>query len=163
MVNLYREIRGEEHDIQVSRPRAIPGLQDTLSLRIYTVPAASRKTLIAMTPRVARRNETKRLDAMLAQSLARFRRTLSHLTDDELTALGRRLALREVRHRWELSGHGLERHRAPLALALLARRRTELDHEREMRTASASRQLRLVETDTGFRTLETPAATEQAA
>lgn len=116
-----------------------------------------------MSPRVARRNETKRLDAILAQSLARFRRMISQLSIEELSALERRIALREIGLRWELGGHGLERHRAPRTLDLLARRRIELGRERQQRAVSATRQLRLVETDTGMRTLETPVTSDQAA
>jgi hypothetical protein len=116
-----------------------------------------------MSPRVARRNETKRLDAMLAQSLARFRRTISHLTDEELNALDRRIVLQEVRHRWEQGSHGLDRHRAPLALGLLARRRTEVSHEREKRAASATHQLRLVEANSGVRAIEPQMSSERAA
>ena len=116
-----------------------------------------------MSPRSARRQETKRLDALLALSLARYRRMLPHLTADELTALERRLTLQEVRHRWELGSHGLARHRAPLALELLSRRRVALVREREQRASTATRQLHLVEVDPGIHTLEPQVSEAQAA
>jgi hypothetical protein len=100
---------------------------------------------------------------MLAMPLARYRRALTHLSDDELTALARRLTLQEIRRRWELGSHGLARHCAPLALELLARRRAALTAEREQRASSATRQLRLVETDSGVFALASQVREEQAA
>jgi hypothetical protein len=84
-----------------------------------------------------KRNETKRLDALLALPLDRFRRALSHLTADELTALNARLLAQQVRNRWARGGFGVARHRSPQELALLARRETALRQERARRLEAA--------------------------
>jgi hypothetical protein len=91
------------------------------------------------------RNAAKRLDAMIALPLARFRRVLTELTPEELSALEARIALHTVKSRWARGGHGIARHRSTLELGLLARRESETRREREARRGAAA-QLRLVET-----------------
>src|SRR5918996_4120874 len=78
-----------------------------------------------------KRNDVKRLDAMIALPLARFRRTLSELTSEELSALEARIAVQSVKSRWARGGHGIARHRSTLELDLLARREDETRRERE--------------------------------
>src|ERR671910_2602820 len=68
------------------------------------------------------RNTTKRLDAMIALPLARFRRTLTELTPEELSALEARIGVQSVKSRWARGGHGIDRHRSTNELGLLARR-----------------------------------------
>ena len=87
------------------------------------------------------RAQRKRLDALLALPLERFRTAVARLTPEELAALDTRIDLMTVKHRWELGGHGLERHRAPLALELLARRQAVV---RQALAASRDPQVRLV-------------------
>src|ERR671912_2796079 len=90
------------------------------------------------------RNATKRLDTMIALPLGRFRRALSELTPEELSALEARIAVQSVKSRWAGGGHGIARHRSPLELDLLARRESETRREREARRGAVA-QLRLVE------------------
>jgi hypothetical protein len=78
----------------------------------------------------------KRMDALLAQSLARFRRTLLGLTREELVALDARIDLLAVKQRWARGSHGLERHRSRNELGRLARRQTEVRRELAARTAN---------------------------
>jgi hypothetical protein len=91
------------------------------------------------------RNAAKRLDAIIALPLARFRRVLTELTPEELSALEARITLHTVKSRWARGGHGIARHRSTLELGLLARRESETRREREARRGAAA-QLRLVET-----------------
>ena len=91
------------------------------------------------------RMNAKRLDAMIALPLGRFRRALSELTPEELSALEARIAVHSVKSRWARGGHGIARHRSTLELGLLARREDETRREREARRGAAA-QLRLVET-----------------
>jgi hypothetical protein len=109
-----------------------------------------------------KRNEAKRLDAMIALPLARFRRALSELTPEELLALETRIAVQSVKSRWARGGHGIARHRSPLQLDLLARRQSETRREREARRGAVA-QLRLVETAPHVRELATADLEERAA
>src|ERR687897_3835463 len=79
------------------------------------------------------RNTAKRLDAIIALPLARFRRALAELTPEELSALEARIAVQSVKNRWARGGHGLARHRSLHDLGLLARRQEEIRHERQVR------------------------------
>ena len=92
-----------------------------------------------------KRNDAKRLDAMIALPLARFRRSLTELTAEELSALEARIAVQSVKSRWARGSHGVARHRSMHELALLARRVDETRREREARRGALA-QLRLVET-----------------
>src|SRR5918997_6191495 len=94
---------------------------------------------------MATRDNTKRLDAMIALPLARFRRALTELTPEELSALEARIALQSVKSRWARGGHGIARHRSLHELDLLARREDETRREHETRRGAVA-QLRLVET-----------------
>ena len=109
-----------------------------------------------------KRNEAKRLDALIALPLSRFRRALSELTPEELSALEARIAVQSVKSRWARSGHGIGRHRSPLELGLLARRESETRREREARRGAVA-QLRLVETAPNVRELATADLEERAA
>jgi hypothetical protein len=109
-----------------------------------------------------KRNEAKRLDAMIDLPLARFRRALSELTPDELSALEARIRVQGVKSRWARGGHGIARHRATLELDLLARRQSETRREREARRGAVA-QLRLVETAPYVRELVTADLEERAA
>src|SRR5215218_3382174 len=91
------------------------------------------------------RNTAKRLDSLISFPLERFRRALTELTPDELSALEARIAVQSVKSRWARGGHGLSRHRSMHELGLLARRQAETRRERESRRGAAA-QLRLVET-----------------
>src|SRR5688500_16360808 len=51
-----------------------------------------------------KRNDVKRLDAMIALPLARFRRALSVLTSEDLAALEARIAVQSVKSRWARGG-----------------------------------------------------------
>src|SRR5215207_5438263 len=92
-----------------------------------------------------KRNEAKRLDAMIALPLARFRRALGELTSEELSALEARIAVQSVKNRWARGGHGIARHRSLPELGLLARRQEETRRERQVRRGAPA-QLHLVET-----------------
>jgi hypothetical protein len=116
-----------------------------------------------MTNKVLAARERKRLDAIVAQPLARFRRTLIALTADELTALEKRIAVHMARNQWARGGHGLERHRAISELGLLSRRRAATRHESDLREASEATQLRLVEPETNFVLTPLPEAGVKAA
>src|SRR5215210_5811591 len=96
------------------------------------------------------RNTAKRLDAMITLPLARFRRELTELTPEELSALESRIAVQNVKSRWARGGHGVARHRSTLELGLLARREDETRREQESRRGGAA-QLRLVETTPNVR------------
>ena len=109
-----------------------------------------------------KRNQAKRLDAMIVLPLARFRRALSELTAEELAALEARIAVQSVKSRWERGGHGIARHRSALELDLLARRESEMRHEREARRGAAA-QLRLVDIAPSLRELATTDLEERAA
>ena len=108
------------------------------------------------------RSTVRRLDALIALPLARFRRALTELTFEELAALEARIALQSVKSRWARGGHGIARHRSPLELALLARRADETRRERESRRGAAA-QLRLVDTAPAIRELATADLEERAA
>jgi hypothetical protein len=108
------------------------------------------------------RNEAKRLDAMIALPLARFRRALSELTAEELAALEARIAVQSVKSRWARGGHGIARHRSVLELGLLARRQDETRREREARRGAMA-QLRLVETAPNVHELPVMNSEERAA
>jgi hypothetical protein len=108
------------------------------------------------------RNTAKRLDAIIALPLERFRRALTELTAEELSALEARIALQSVKSRWARGGHGLARHRSLHELGLLARREDETRREREARRGAVA-QLRLVDTAPNIGTLATPDLEERAA
>jgi hypothetical protein len=108
------------------------------------------------------RNTAKRLDGMIALPLAPFRRALSELTLEELSALEARIAVHSVKSRWARGGHGIARHRSTNDLGLLARREEETRREREVRRG-AGVQLRLVETAPHVRELATADREERAA
>ena len=91
-----------------------------------------------------KRTEAKRLDALLALPLDRFRRALTGLTTDELAALETRLTLQQVRIRWARGGFGIARHRSPQNLALMRRREMALRNERKDRAARAPEPIQLV-------------------
>ena len=109
-----------------------------------------------------KRNNAKRMDAMIALPLARFRRALSELTPEELSALEARIAVQSVKSRWARGSRGIDRHRSTLELDLLARREGETRREREARRGAVS-QLRLVETAPNVRELVTADLEERAA
>ena len=109
-----------------------------------------------------KRNNAKRLDAMIALPLARFRRALTELTPEELEALQARIAVQSVKSRWARGGHGLARHRSMHELGLLARRENETRRERQARRGALA-QLRLVETAPTMRELATSNLEERAA
>jgi len=109
-----------------------------------------------------KRNDVKRLDAMISLPLARFRRALSELTSEELAALETRIAVHSVKSRWARGGHGIARHRSPLELDLLARREDATRREREARRGAVA-QLRLVETTPNVLELATTDLEERAA
>jgi hypothetical protein len=109
-----------------------------------------------------KRNHAKRLDAMIALPLVRFRRALSELTPEELSALEARIAVQSVKSRWARGAHGIARHRATLELDLLTRRSEETRREREARRGAVA-QLRLVETAPNVRELATADLEERAA
>ena|SRR5215211_6492279 len=108
------------------------------------------------------RIDAKRLDAMIDLPLARFRRVLTELTAEELTALEARIRVQSVKSRWARGGHGLARHRSVHELELLARRQDEAQRERQTRRGALS-QLRLVETAPTMPGIGTADLEEQAA
>ena len=109
-----------------------------------------------------KRHDAKRLDAMIALPLARFRRVLTDLTPEELSALEARIAVQSVKSRWARGGYGPARHRSMHELALLARRENETRREREARSGVLA-QLRLVEPAANVRELATRNLEERAA
>jgi hypothetical protein len=111
---------------------------------------------------ITNRHTAKRLDAMIALPLARFRRALAELTPEELSALEARITLQSVKNRWARGGHGLARHRSLHELGLLARRQDETRHERQARRGAVA-QLCLVETAPTMRGLRTEELEERAA
>jgi hypothetical protein len=98
----------------------------------------------SVSTRTLKRHEAKRLDALIALPLARFRTAIGRLDAGELAALEDRIELHLVKQRWALGSHGIERHRAPNELALLGRRMDETRHAMAAR-AQATTQLHLVE------------------
>jgi len=108
------------------------------------------------------RHTAKRLDTLIDLPLARFRRALTELTPEELTALESRIALQNVKNRWARGGHGIARHRSVHELGLLARRHDETRRERQARRGALA-QLRLVETALTLRELGTTDLEERAA
>jgi hypothetical protein len=102
-----------------------------------------------MTRTTTKRNETKRMETLLALPLERFRRALTGLTPDELAALEARLMLQRVRSRWARGGFGVARHRSSQDLALLGRRETALRHERDDRAARGPEPIQLVFPEAG--------------
>ena len=109
------------------------------------------------------RREIQCLDALIALPLARFRTAIGRLTHDELAALKRRIELLTVKQRWALGGHGIERHRAPNELGLLARRMAETRREIAARPAAGTTQLRLIEFEPEEREPAAPEPVDQAA
>ena len=107
--------------------------------------------------------ERKRLDAVIALPLDRFRTALKRLTRDELAMLETRIEQLTIKQRWALGSHGIERHRAPNELGLLARRLAETRRAADSRSTISAAQLRLVEPGAGIRELPTVAAVERAA
>ena len=110
----------------------------------------------------ARRYEAKRMDALLALPLARFRRALTDLTPDELSALEARIAVQRVKTHWARGGHGIARHRSANELGLLARREAEMRRERDARRGALA-QLRLIEFAPNVRELAAPDREDRAA
>ena len=108
------------------------------------------------------RNNVKRLDAMIALPLARFRRALMELTPDELEALEAQITLQSVKSRWMRGTQGVARHRVAHDLGLLARRATEIRRERETRRGALT-QLRLVESSATVHELTAPDRQDRAA
>jgi hypothetical protein len=107
----------------------------------------------------------RRLDALLTLPLDQFRRRLAQLTFDELTALDSRISQQEIKQRWALGSHGVERHRAPGELARLARRQSATRRERTARAAAPLAPVRLIDRD-GNEAAESPMVSpleEQAA
>lgn len=107
------------------------------------------------------RRERKQLDTLLALPLARFRTAIARLTPDELTALAARIETLEIKQRWTLGSHGIDRHRAPIELGLLARRDAEV--RQRIARGPAPVQLHLVAEDGALHTPITAAWEEQAA
>lgn len=105
---------------------------------------------------------TRRLDTIIDLPLARFRTAIKRLPTEELEALQARIEQMTVKQRWALGGHGMERHRAPLALELLGRRQAETHRESEARAEATSAQLRLIDLDT-VRAIDVPEVMDQAA
>ena len=110
-----------------------------------------------------KRIETKRMDALLALPLDQFRRALTRLSANELAALESRLGVQRLKHRLARGGFGVERHRSPLALALLSRREAALRSERETRLDAAPKPLQLAFLGRRTTDLATDAAEKQAA
>ena len=115
-----------------------------------------------MSRSMSRQNEAKRLDALLALPLGRFRRALTELTNGELEALENRVALKSVKSRWARGGHGVARHRAANDLGLMARRAAATRREREARRGALT-QLHLVEPASHVHELPAPDQQERAA
>ena len=111
---------------------------------------------------MSRRNHLKRMDALLALPLGRFRRALIELTPDELESLETRIAVQSVKSRWARGGHGVARHRATNELGLLARRAAATRREREARRGALT-QLHLVEPTPNVHELAAPDRQERAA
>src|SRR5215212_7330025 len=109
-----------------------------------------------------KRNDAKRLDAVIALPLGSFRRALTELTPEELSALEARIAVQSVKNRWARGGHGLARHRSLPELGLLARRQEETRRERQVRRGAPA-QLHLVETPPHIRELAPADQEERAA
>lgn len=107
------------------------------------------------------RREKKHLDTLLALPLARFRTAVARLSPDELTTLAARIELLEVKQRWTLGSHGIDRHRAPIELGLLARRQAAV--RRVIARGPAPMQLQLIEGDGALREPVAPLWEEQAA
>ncbi len=108
------------------------------------------------------RNTTKRLDTVIALPLARFRRALTELTPEELSAVEARIGVQSVKSRWARGSHGVARHRSTYELGLLARRQDETRRERVARRGALG-QLRLVEHVPNVRELVAPEREERAA
>jgi hypothetical protein len=107
------------------------------------------------------RRERQRLDTLLALPLARFRTAITRLTPDELTALAERIETLEIKQRWTLGSHGIDRHRVPIELGLLARRDAEV--RRRIAGGPAPVQLHLVAEDGALHAPVTATWEEQAA
>lgn len=116
-----------------------------------------------MSNRRMNRNLTKRLDALIALPLARFRTAIGRLTLDELAELEARIELMTVKQRLALGSHGIERHRAPNELKLLARRMAETQRESEDRAQAPTVQPRLVEFAPVRQVVPTPERLDEAA
>ncbi len=95
------------------------------------------------------RQRHRRLDAVIALPLARFRTAIGALTLEELTALAQRIDVKIVEQRWALGSHGIARHRAPRELELLSRRLVEIQRVVATGSPPASVQLRLLELTPG--------------
>jgi hypothetical protein len=107
------------------------------------------------------RTEAKRFDALAALTLPRFRSVIGKMTLAELAALEQRIALLQVKQRFALASHGIERHRAPNELGLLERRRAAV--RRLIERGPAPVQLHLVEMAGAPIELLVPEWEEQAA
>src|SRR5262245_26926087 len=116
-----------------------------------------------MTNRAPIMKRRKRFDALLGLPLERFRRELTELSAEELTALEERIAVQTMRQRWSLGGHGMERHRAHGELALLERRRLATNLEHKTRESSAVDTRRLVELEPNLVILPASSPNERAA
>ena len=116
-----------------------------------------------MANRILTAKRTKRLDAMLALPLAGFRRHLTELSLEELSALEQRTSVQMMRNRWALGRHGLVRHLAHGEIGLLERRQSAMRLERDFRNASADSSLHLVEQETNLGTLPASDPQERAA
>lgn len=116
-----------------------------------------------MSRATSKRQFTRRLDAQIVLPLAQFRTAIARLTPDELAALGVRIGLLSVKHRWALGGHGMERHRAQGELGLLARRLAEVHRDAQRRSRATSSQLRLIEFEPLLHDLTPPEPVDQAA
>jgi hypothetical protein len=92
------------------------------------------------TPRTA-----KRLDALIAQPLATFRRSIGRLSVADLAALQLRIEVLTIAARWARGGHGLVRHRSRGELEKLGRRAEEL--RREIASRRVANPVRLLESD----------------
>ena len=108
-------------------------------------------------------NDRKRIDAVIALPLHRFRTALERLTRDELAMLEARIEQLTIKQRWSLGGHGIERHRAPNELGLLARRLAAARRADATRSRAAATRLHLVETASTIQELPAADAVERAA
>jgi hypothetical protein len=76
------------------------------------------------------RAQRQRFDTLLDLPLGRFRTAIRQLTPSDLAALETRIDTLIVGARFARSGgHGLERHRAPIELGMLERRRAAVRRE----------------------------------
>jgi hypothetical protein len=142
---LHQTIRGESFGTLEAGFRLIPA-PFTDATRTHDRPCKSNENWMEEDMRRTRtnRNDAKRLDAMIALPLASFRRALTGLTPEQLSALEARIAVHSVKNRWARGGHGLARHRSVHELGLLTRRQDETRRELQAQRGAVA-QLRLVE------------------